>query len=189
MKTLCIVASCLLLAACESTSFQAPPVAEIACDSALAGHWTAPGSEEKKTDDVELRIDASCRVLFIDHDNGVRNEGEPVQAHLGVDGDAHYLWVDAAWAAKRFDAKQLPPAGDFFVLRYLLTENSLTLEMPDNRAVSHRIIDNKINGEVRRYDGVLANRLLAPIDTKALREPGFFTGEPARFQRVASGKK
>ena len=186
MKILFIVASCLLLAACESTSFQAPPVAEIACDPALAGRWIAPESEEKNSDDVELRIDAACRLLFIDHDNGVRNEGEPVQAHLGVDGDAHYLWVDAAWAAKRFDAKQPPPVGDLFVLRYLLTQDSLTLEMPDNRAVAHRIIDNKINGEVRRYDGVLANRLLAPIDAKALREPGFFTSEPARFQRAAT---
>jgi hypothetical protein len=80
--------------------------------------------------------------------------------------------------------KQPPPSGDIFLLRYQMNNNELTLEAPDDRAIAHRIIDGKINGEVRHIDGNLNNRLLAPVDPAVLREPGFFDKENAKLRRA-----
>ena len=171
---LALLALSLLLCGCESTSFQAPPVAETSCDPALVGVWL-PGDGNKDGDeDAELRIDPQCQIDFVDEKNGTRREGPPTKAHVGGDGDKHYLWVDAAWAVARFDLKQATPAGDLFVVRYRFKDGQLLLTMTDDRTIAHRIIDGKIRGEVHRIDGDLRNRLLAPIAPAVLREPGFF---------------
>jgi hypothetical protein len=181
---LALACLCLCLTACETTSFQAPPVAEKGCDAALAGTWLSVGDKPDENGEVELRIDHQCQMLFIEHEKDGTKEGVATRLHIGSDGDAGYLWVDSAWVVTRFEMKQPPPSGDIFLLRYQIKSDELTLEAPDDKAVAHRIIDGKINGEVRRIDGNLNNRLLAPVDPAALREPGFFDKENARLRRV-----
>jgi len=83
--------------------------------------------------------------------------------------------------------KTPPPASDIFLVRYSVRNDRLTLQAPDDKAIAHRIIDGKINGEVRRIDGNLNNRILAPVDPAVLRQPGFFDKEKAELRRRASG--
>lgn len=184
---LMLVACCLLLASCESTSFQAAPVVEGPCDPALVGDWRPGDSEKQGSDDAELRIDSKCQLVFVDNENGKHREGPPTKAHVGSDGDNHYLWVDAAWAIARFDLKQQLPEGDLFVVRYQVKDDQLTLNLTDDRVIAHRIIDGKIPGEIRRIDGDLRNRILAPIDPAALRQPGFFKINETLLRRQAAG--
>jgi hypothetical protein len=187
MKIALICISCLCLAACETTSFQAPPVAEQACDSQLTGTWLSVGDKPDENGEVELRIDGKCQLLFIEHEKDGTKEGVTTQVHVGNDRDAGYLWVDSAWAVTRFDMKQPPPEGDIYLLRYRIRNDRLVLEAPDDSAIAHRIIDGKINGEVRRIDGNLNNRLLAPVDPAILRQRGFFDKEKAELRRATTG--
>jgi len=108
-----------------------------------------------------------------------------VQMHVGNDHGAGYIWVDGEWVSSRFDMKQPPPAGDIFLVRYSIRNDRLTLQAPDDKAIAHRIIDGKFNGEVRRIDGNLNNRILAPVDPAILREAGFFDKEKAELRRRA----
>lgn len=185
---LVLLGVCLLLAACESTSFQAAPVVERPCDPVLTGHWRPVDDQPGQADDAVLSIDARCQLQFADIENGARRVGQPTQAHFGSDGDNHYLWVDAAWAVARFDLKQSPPAGDLFLVRYRVEEGQLVLQLTDDRAIAHRIIDGKFNGEVRRIDGDLRNRILAPVDPAIMREAGFFAVNETRLRRQPEAK-
>ena len=155
MRTFALV-SCLLLAGCEATSFQASPVADAGCDPALAGTWL---SVDEKSDGKD-------------------------------DGEARYLWVDADWAKQRFEIKDTAaPSGDIYLLRYAVAKDTLTLELPDDRAVAHRIVDGKIRGETHKTQNSLTNRLLAPVDPAALREAGFFDGDKGVLRRATTKKK
>lgn len=178
---------CLLLSGCEATSFQAPPVAAGACDHRLVGIWDSVGTKNEKDGSVELRIDAQCMLLFVEHEKDGTKEGTTTQLHVGKDRGFGYLWVDSAWVVSRFDMKEPPPAGDIFLVRYRIDNNLLTLQTPDDKTVAHRIIDGKFNGEVRRIDGNLNNRVLAPVNPDILRQPGFFDPEKARLRRRVSG--
>lgn len=191
MRTFALV-SCLLLAGCEATSFQASPVADAGCDPALAGTWLSVDEKSDGKDDgeVELRIDAQCQLLFVENEKSGRKEGLPTQLHMGRDGEARYLWVDADWAKQRFEIKDTAaPSGDIYLLRYAVAKDTLTLELPDDRAVAHRIVDGKIRGETHKTQNSLTNRLLAPVDPAALREAGFFDGDKGVLRRATTKKK
>ena len=175
------------LSACESTSFQAPPVAEAACDPAIVGTWLSV--DDKNPGEVELQIDKSCKLLFVENEKSGRKEGAPTQMHVGSDGDARYLWVDAAWAKQRFEMSDAPPAGDIYLLRYAVAGDELTLELPDDKAIAHRIVDGKLRGEISKSENTLRNRLLAPVDPAALREAGFFDDDMDVLRRAKSGKR
>jgi hypothetical protein len=184
---LALACLCLLLSGCEATSFQSPPFASESCDRALVGTWDSVGDQQEKNGEVELRIDDRCMLLFVEHEKDGTKEGTATQLHVGHDRGAGYLWVDSGWVVSRFDMKQPPPAGDIFLVSYRIDKGLLTLHAPDDKAVAHRIIDGKINGEVRRIDGNLDNRILAPVDPDVLHQPGFFDKEKAELRRRTSG--
>lgn len=186
---LALACLCLLLSGCETTSFQAPPVAERACDPALVGTWDSIGDKHEENGEVELRIDDKCTLLFVEHEQDGTKEGTSTQLHVGNDRGAGYLWVDGGWVQSRFDMKTPAPAGDIFLVSYRIRNDRLTLQAPDDKAIAHRIIDGKIKGEVRRIDGNLANRLLAPVDPAVLRQAGFFDKEKAELRRRAPGTR
>jgi hypothetical protein len=175
------------LSACESTSFQAPPVARTACDPALAGTWLSV--DDKDPGEVELQIDKGCRLLFVENEKDGRKEGAPTQLQVGSDGDVRYLWVDAAWARERFEMSDAPPAGDIYLLRYAVAGDELTLELPNDKAIAHRIVDGKLRGEISRSETTLRNRLLAPVDPAALREAGFFDDDKGVLRRAGSKQR
>jgi len=179
--------ACLLLAGCETTSFQAAPVAADVCDRALIGTWDSIGDKREDNGEVELRIDDQCNLLFIEHEKNGSKQGAATLLHVGHDRGDGFLWVDGAWVASRFDMKRTVPAGDIFLVDYRIKNDRLTLHAPNDKAIAHRIIDGKINGEVRRVDGDLDNRILAPADPAMLHQPWFFDAEKAELRRRASG--
>ena len=164
-------------------------MAESACDAALVGAWSSMGDSGQADGDVALRIDSRCQLQLSDRDGDHVNQGTATALHVGHDGEHGYLWVDAAWARLRLDVHQPLPKGDIMLVAYQIDHDVLTIRMPDHRAIAHRIIDGQINGEIRRVDGVLANRLLAPVDPAALRETGFFSDDAARFRRARESEQ
>jgi hypothetical protein len=182
------ITACLLalglLAGCESTRFEAPPVAERTCDAALAGTWLSTGDDPGDEGEVELRIGADCRLDFIEHGKDGTKTGEPTPLHVGRDADRTYLWVDANWAEVRMGEKARADAGDVFVLRYRARGDRLELWQVDTKAAAHRVIDNELKGDVHQADDELHVRLKQPVDPKALRARGFWDEDVLRFRRV-----
>jgi hypothetical protein len=84
---------------------------------------------------------------------------------------------------------EAPPEGDLYLLRYAIAGDELTLELPNDRAIAHRILDNKIRGEVHRTENNLRNRLLAPVEPAALREAGFFDDDKGVLRRAKAKQR
>ena len=175
-----------LLAACQGTSFEKPPIADAGCDPALAGTWLSQDEGPADEGEVVLLVDARCRVHVEEHEATGVKRGDGVQAHLGRHGKHDYLWVDARWAHARFDEPQAPPAGDVYLLRYQREGELLTLWTPDDKPIAHAIIDNDLTGEVVSRDNRLFNRLTGEPGPDVLDRPGFFKAEPVRFRRQAA---
>lgn len=173
----------VVLAGCEGTTFQHPPLAEQPCDSALVGNWESIGDKPSDADnEVELRIDRQCQLLFIEHEKDGDRDGTPTALHVGKRNGRRYFWLDATWANQRFKSDRQPAAGDVYVVRYGIVAKILTLELPNDKAIAHRIIDGKIHGDVDRTEDILFNRVTDPFDAAELDRPGFFGGQAARFR-------
>jgi hypothetical protein len=173
------------LAGCEATTFEKPPLAETSCDPQLVGDWLTvadPGSSDMPGEG-ELRIDKSCMLIAIDHKLDKPVTSDTIQLHIGHDGAQKYLWVDSAWAFRFAQSDEPAPAGDVTVLRYDLQGKDLTLNMTDDRAIAHRIIDGDLQGDVHESDGVLLNRLTGKLTPEQLREKVAFSDKPAQFVR------
>jgi hypothetical protein len=192
----------LLLAACcggcETVVFESSPVAAQACDPQLVGDWLSVGDRPGNAGEVELRIDAACTLLFVEHDKGAPRLGEPTALHVGHDGRIAYAWVDARWAEERMDNSseaepKLPEepsefaAGDIVLMRYRVSARKLEFSNAEPKLFAHRIIDEKIKGEVSRNDqGRLAVRVSAPVDAKALRDARLFPRGEMRFEHAST---
>jgi hypothetical protein len=198
-RAMLAIVAALALAGCESTRFEAPPVAEQSCDGALTGHWLSVGDSSGETGEMEMRIDAACRMQMTDHKPPNPNALLPVDKpqppppsrvwettvlHVGHDGDRRYFWVDAAWANR---VMELPPAGspgDVYLLRYRVRGDRLVMQMPDTKAIAHRVIDNRLKGDVHQESDSLHVRLKAPVDPKALRARAFWDEDAFEFVRA-----
>jgi hypothetical protein len=182
--TACVLAS-FLLAGCESTRFEAAPVAEQPCDPTLAGHWWSLDKKLKQDGEVELDIGPNCRLKFIEHDQHTSASwGEATSLHVGRDAGRTYLWVDANWAEVRMGEEPRAEKGDVFVLRYRARGDLLELWQVDTKAIAHRVIDNEIKGDVHQADDELHVRLKKPVDPEALRARGFWDKDVLRFRRA-----
>lgn len=186
---LCTVA----LGGCETVVFEAPPVAAQACDPALVGNWLSKGDKPGTDGEVELRIAADCTLLFVEHEHGAPREGEPTALQVGRDGRIRYAWVDARWAEQRMqsaDAAKEPStflAGDIVLMQYRATAKSLELRNANPKAFAHRIIDDRLKGEVTRTKGGdLSVRVLAPVDPAKLREAALFPKGDMCFIRASA---
>jgi hypothetical protein len=184
MKILFLVACCLLLGACQGTTFQTAPLAELPCDGGLAGQWLSISDDKKEADgEVELRIDASCHAEIDEHEKDGTRTGPATLVHVGRAGRQDYLWVDAGWALARFGPSRTVPAGDVFVMRYRLRGNRMDMQATDDKAIAHLIIDEKIPGDVSRRDGNLLNRITGDAHPEVLAMPGVFEDKMLRFRR------
>jgi hypothetical protein len=175
----------IVLAGCQATTFQNPPVAELACDSQLVGNWysVADSDSNDTPGEVELRIDKTCSLLMIEHKKDGDVSGDATKLHVGRDDAQDYFWLDATWAFKRAQSTEPAPAGDVYVLRYAIRDKELQLLGIDNRAVAHRILDEELKGEVHKTEGTLVNRLTGTVSTQQLHDKIAFGGKPVRFTR------
>jgi len=190
IKTGCLASALALLAACQSTTFEKPPIAEAACDGRLTGHWNSI-DDERQEDDGEFQIDVSdtCILNVSDLHQGEMRHGEPTQLHVGVAGDQRYLWVDSAWSDQRFEANLKAPVGDVYVLRYELKRDELILHTTNDKAVAHRIIDDEIPGDTQKIGHDLQNRITGGPHPQLLEKPGLFSDKPIRFRRDSGPAK
>ena len=179
-----VVAS-LALAGCQSTVFEHPPVAERACDAALVGEWRYVRPVDEKGE-VKLVIGKTCRLLMLNHLGGATDRDEPTQLHLGMDEQQGYLWVDAGWASRQASSDEPTIPGDVFVLRYSLHDDKLDLQMPNNQAIAHRIIDVDLPGETHKSKKGLFNRITGTVTPQQLRLHDLFNEEHGIFERSDS---
>lgn len=189
IKTAAALCAAVLLAACQATSFEKPPIADAGCDPALAGTWLSQGEDADEEGEVVLLVDARCRLHVEEHESTGIKRGDGIQAHLGRYGKHHYLWVDANWVHSRFDEPHAPPAGDVYLVRYRRDGDTLTLWTTDDKPIAHAIIDNDLTGEVISRDNRLFNRLTGEPGPDVLDRPGFFKAEPALFHRKPGGRR
>lgn len=181
-----LMSMCVLgLAGCEATTFEKPPVAELACDAQLVGDWlsVADSDSNDTPGEVELQIDKSCRLSLIEHKKDGDVGGDPTTLHIGRVGPQHYFWIDAAWAFRRAQSTEPAPAGDVYLLRYDIDGKELRLHTADDRAVAHHILDDKLNGEVHKTESTLVNRVTGTVTEEQLRTMIAFDTKPARFTR------
>jgi hypothetical protein len=178
----------IVLAGCQATTFQNPPVAELSCDSKLIGNWfsVADSDSNDTPGEVELRIDKTCSLSMIEHKKDGDVGGDATMLHIGRDGAQDYFWLDATWAFKRAQSTEPAPAGDVYLLRYVIRDKELQLNTADDRAIAHRILDEELKGEVHKTEGTLVNRLTGTVSMEQLRDKITFDNKPARFTRRES---
>lgn len=174
------------LAGCQATTFETAPLAAEACDAQLAGRWLSIGEQPSDDGEVELRIDADCRIEVLEHEQSGLRTGVGTTVQVGQQEGQRYAWVPASWLRERFDKDFLTPDGDVFVLRYRVDHDQLHLNFPDEKALAHRIIDGALQGEVRAVDRRLLVRLTGPAQPALLGSPRFFVWESQQFRRVES---
>ena len=178
---------CLLLAACQVTTFaQAPLAAEPGCDPALVGDWRdhAPDMPGESSPEVVLRIDAACRVRVEEHKHGAVSRGDAVQLHLGRHGAHRYAWVDANWLMTRFDEAHRFPDGDVVLMRFAVAPDGIVVWNTDDKPIAHAVIDDELSGEVLALENELFVRLTGEPDPAVLERDGFFDGDAAHFRRL-----
>ena len=186
MKTLAAAVLCLLACACESTSFQTPPLAQDAgCDPALPGHWQSVDGAGHPNDEMKLAIGADCSLSVVDRDGTRLREGEPTTLRLARANGLRYAWVTAGWADLRFEASEdvrADPA-DVYLFRYDAEGDALRVHFINHKAVAHRIIDGAIPGTARVEDRTIVNRITGPAHPELLVLPDLFDDEPMHFRR------
>ena len=188
---------CVLLAACQMTTFETPPLAATpGCDPALAGRWGSTDDEDPPAPrpanakyapppELVLVIDAACSLDVEEYaQEGVRR-GEPTRLHLAREGELRYAWVDAGWAMERFREDHRFPDGDIVLMRYTIDGDRLDVFNIDDKATAHAIIDGDLTGEVRYADNELHNRLTGVQAPEVLGRAGLFDAEPGTFFRMA----
>jgi len=200
------------LASCEVTTFQNPPVAELACDARLVGDWFSVPDSDHSDDtpgELELKIDKTCNVSIIEHNKDGDKRHDPEALHVGRDGAQDYAWLDyqvlskalfngdnlghkappntpasASASASASDSDDpVVPAGDVYVMRYSVHDKDLQILQPDNHAIAHRIIDGKLSGEVSKKDHTLLNRLTDKVTPEQLQDDVVFDPKPLQFTR------
>jgi hypothetical protein len=184
VKKLLILIACVLLSACEATTFEKAPIAALPCDPALVGHWASEGDGEDEDGEVVLQIDAGCQLAVLEQKADGPRTGEATALHLGRHGRHHYAWVDAGWMMRRFDEDHQFPAGDVYLVRYRRQGDRLQLWSTDDKAVAHAIIDDRLDGEVFAADNELFNRLTGTQEATVLDHRGLFDAEAAGFRRL-----
>ena len=189
MNKLSILMCCLLLSACEATTFEKAPIAALPCDPALAGHWASEGEGDDKDGEIVLQIDAACQLSVLEQKADGPRTGEATALHLGRHGRHHYAWVDAGWMMRRFDEDHQFPAGDVYLVRYRRQGDRLELWSIDDKAVAHAIIDDRLDGEVLASDNELFNRLTGTQEAAVLDHRGLFDADPAGFRRLEPESK
>jgi hypothetical protein len=184
MRNFLLASTCLVLAACQSTAFEKPPVAETACDTRLAGHWESVDEKPEDNGDVQLDIGRDCQLQLSERKDGKLIAGETTMLHNGKLGDGAFLWVDSGWSLRRFNSDLSAQAGDIFLMRYHVDGDALVLNAPDDKAIAHRIIDDKIPGTTHKDDDALQNRIIGGPHPEVLELDGFFSSEALRFRRL-----
>lgn len=174
----------LLLCACQATSFQNPPLAEEACDPALAGNWSSVDESGKRNGELQLKLSETCQLEISGSSVKAPGSAGATLAHTARRAGHAYAWFNAGWANRLFEIGEFDaPPDDVYVFRYTVQGQDLLLQGLDHKAVAHKIIDDAIPGTVRSDDNALVNRITGPARPETLELPGLFSTDVSRFTR------
>ena len=163
MKLRMLAPACafLILCACTETRFESPPGDAIeACDPAWKGFWIDASEDASKddADDAVFLVDQECRFLLLERPE---KDGPLKQIHIPMnfvhDRGKHYLVVADNQLGGVVDIGPVhrmkpAPAKAFFVARYELNRDKLSIFDIDSSHVAHLVIDDKIDGTVDSGD-------------------------------------
>ncbi|MEZ5461505.1 hypothetical protein [Dokdonella sp.] len=151
----------LVLSACTETRFESPPGDKIeACDPGWKGFWV-DASENANRDDAEnaaFLVDQECRFLLLERPE---KDGPLKQIHIPLnfvhDRGKHYLVIADNQLAGVVDVGPIhrmkpAPAKAFFIARYELNGDKLSLFDIDTTRVAHLVVDDAIDGTVDSGD-------------------------------------
>lgn len=151
----------LLMCACTETRFESPPGDAIeSCDPAWKGLWldASENASADDKDDVAFLVDQECRFLLLERPE---KDGPLKQIHIPLnfvhDRGKHYLVVADDQLAGVVDISPVhrmkpAPAKAFFMARYELNKDKLSIFDVDSTRVAHLVIDEKIEGTVDSGD-------------------------------------
>lgn len=155
-------AFCLLfLSGCTETRFESPPGDAIeACDPAWKGFWVDASEKDSNedADDAAFLVDGECRFLLLERPE---KDGPLKQIHIPMnfvhDRDKHYLVVADNQLGGVVDVAPVhrmkpAPAKAFFVARYELHRDRLSIFDVDSSRVARLVIDDAIDGTVDSGD-------------------------------------
>ena len=176
------------LCGCVSTSFEFPPLAAQACDPALVGTWQSLDKSGKADGEMRLQISPECKLDATDVSAGKERHGEATVLSTARRGGQSYAWINAGWASRRFEFKELPAdSQDAFLFRYRVQGGQLQVESIDHVYLAHKIIDGQVAGSVHKDENDLINRVTGPARPEFLDLQGLFAADDiVRFQRESA---
>lgn len=188
-RPLLVLATTLLLAACQRTVFEHPP-AVAQCDPQLVGHWLSQGSNGGDDGEMRVEIADDCRMRTIEQRPDGLRTSDTTMLGTGKLRRDRILWVDAGWAHRSYeiDPGPLDQDGDVYVYAYTIRAgNRLALYPVDSRKLAQRAVDKKMEADVLLQDGSLTVRARGDIEGQRKQLPGrglFDRSEPLEFART-----
>jgi len=193
LTLLLLALAALLLSGCERTRFANAPAESTGCDPRLVGHWTSSATDDDDAGEVEAWVAGDCALSVQQNDKSPPRRSEGGQLRSARVGDADLLWIGAAWADPQFEIERdaiTPAAGedhDIYLYRWALDGDHLTLTFANDRALAHRMIDDKLKGEMLRADYELHVRVTADqasLQGMIARDEIFAGGRQLGFDRA-----
>lgn len=179
-----VVALTLMLAGCDSTSFQSPPGHSLLqCDEAWKGVWRL--DDEKESQDVlVVKDDCQSAAMTSASERDASVTEESVQLRFAEHQGQRYVFTAEDQAEERAEraneSGQRPLPSTYTIAQYELAQDSIAIRMVDTRVAARMIVDGQLLGTVSREKDSL--RVLVhgtPEDTlRALEIPGLFAAEP-----------
>ena len=164
LRLLAPICALSFLCACTETRFESPPGDAIeACDPDWKGFWVDASEDagKKDADDAAFLVDNECRFLLLERPE---KDGPMKQIHIPMnfvhDRGKHYIVVADNQLGGVVDVAPVhrmkpAPTKAFFVARYELNRDKLSIFDVDSNRVANLVIDDKIDGTVDSGDNEL----------------------------------
>jgi hypothetical protein len=161
LRLIATVCASLFLCACTETRFESPPGDDIEdCDPVWKGLWVDASDNASKDDpdDVAFLVDQECRFLLLERPE---KDGPLKQIHIPMnfvhDRGKHYLVVADNQLAGVVDLAPIhrmkpAPAKAFFIARYEMDRDTLSIHDVESARVARLVIDDAIDGTVDSGD-------------------------------------
>jgi hypothetical protein len=159
VRLLLLACALLALGACSETRFESPPGDTIeSCDAGWKGLWIDASGDAGSGEDDELafQVDEECRFQMIERPEP---DGPPKLIHIPLnfvhDRGKDYIVVaddQLAGVVEIDPVYGIDPAPEksYYLGRYHLDGDRLTIAGIDSRKVAHRVVDNDLDGTVDR---------------------------------------
>ena len=154
-----ILLACALLSlgACTETRFASPPGDKIeACDPHWKGLWVDASAQPSadEPDELTFLVDDECRFVLLERPE---KDGPPKQIHIPLnfvhDRGKDYVVVADNQLSGVVDLPAVhgvkpAPEKAFFIARYRIDGDRLTIQGVDSKRVAHLLLDDALDGSI-----------------------------------------